>query len=69
MRIEKCPFCGNVDQIDFELTRQTADKEGIPVALCCIQCGAYGPWLYADENGDDVTLMHIAVKAWNRRHY
>ena len=57
-----CPFCGGTEA---ELTTQTEDREGIPVSLVCVGCGAYGPWAYARGTPDQ--LLAVALYQWNNR--
>ena len=54
-----CPFCGSTD---LELQEGTKDREGTPVNLTCVDCGAEGPWAYAD-----MWLEAEAVRMWNER--
>ena len=56
-----CPFCG-ADGGDMEISTGSEDREGIPAAVCCPECGAQGPWDYTDG-----TFMHKPVAAWNKR--
>lgn len=60
-RVE-CPFCGSLD-LDFSFG--TKDREGTPVAVCCADCGANGPYVYLQ----DLAEFDKAIKKWNTRDY
>jgi len=44
--LEPCPFCGSTNLI---LKQSTHDREGVPCAVLCDDCGANGPWNYVHE--------------------
>jgi len=56
-----CPWCGS---IDVGLTTQTTDREGKPVMMLCVDCGAVGPWEYEQDSRQ---YESHALKLWNRR--
>lgn len=59
--LKPCPWCA---KSEAELVWSTPDREGIPVFLRCIHCGASGPWLYA---ADEYEGKFAAVREWNTR--
>jgi Lar family restriction alleviation protein len=59
-----CPFCGSHQQ---ELSLSTPDREGTPVAMCCTDCGALGPWIYVASSSTPGAMMIEASKEWDRR--
>jgi predicted nucleic-acid-binding Zn-ribbon protein len=66
-----CPFCGSTElesrQIDIP------DREGVPMAVLCPDCGCVGPWIYIKQElkttlSERALLEHIAEKSgWNKR--
>lgn len=58
--IKPCPFCGSTD-LDYRTT--TKDREGVPTAVVCCDCGSSGPWVYVQE-GDSLLA---ADREWNKR--
>ena len=59
-----CPFCGEQD--DLELGTGTKDRDGTPVYLSCVTCGAQGPWVY-EESDDSYHQFCSALHHWNIR--
>jgi Lar family restriction alleviation protein len=62
MENKNCPFCGN-SEIDFQYG--TPDREGTPINVICVECGAGGPWVYA--NGSKEKMERKAIVIWNAR--
>jgi Restriction alleviation protein Lar len=44
--LDTCPFCGGASLL---LQQSTPDREGVPCAVLCDDCGALGPWKYVHE--------------------
>lgn len=63
---QKCPFCGGED---LEIGRGTKDSEGWPTYICCVTCGAQGPWVYINDAADTTSTNLIAEKTgWNKQY-
>lgn len=61
MEHAKCPFCGaNTLTVDCV---GSADREGIPKAVVCINCGCQGPWVYEESRDYDYKTW----KVWDER--
>jgi len=64
LALAPCPFCGAKDT---ELQQGTCDREGYPVNLACVECGATGPWVYAPADDTEIQQCRRAADEWNRR--
>jgi len=60
-RVNECPFCGECEDISF---MRTGDM-GLYVAICCENCGAEGPCIFAGESVSD--KVGNAALLWNGR--
>lgn len=60
MEMKPCPFCGNTH---LEFQYGTEDREGIPTAVLCGNCGATGPWAYVRKNAKTDEVVDL----WNSR--
>ena len=56
-----CPFCGAREQELVLL--DVKQRQGFPVALVCIECGAHGPWTYS---ADEAMSVALAEQQWQR---
>lgn len=56
-----CPFCGSDDLVIRAVNDR--DREGLPVAVHCVDCGTQGPWVYIQDGGHP----DKAVDWWNQR--
>lgn len=63
--INPCPFCGSNDTIIR--TIDTEDREGVPVALTCMECGAQGPWAYVSKDLTGCKESVCEITKWNER--
>lgn len=63
-----CPFCGGNDLL---LQSGTRDREGVPIAVVCVDCGATGPWEYVQPSlvltMDNNIERAAIVTGWNER--
>jgi Lar family restriction alleviation protein len=62
MKVKKCPFCKKTN-IDYQFG--TPDREGTPVNVICVECGACGPWIYAKGTQEHMEME--ALLKWNER--
>lgn len=66
-----CPFCGSTELESRQI--DTPDREGVPIAVSCPDCGCVGPWIYIEPElkttlSEKVLLEYIAEKSeWNKR--
>lgn len=58
--LKPCPFCGNIDTLDFQWGCK--DREGTPINVHCGVCGTSGPWIYSEPDTE-----YKAVELWNKR--
>jgi Lar family restriction alleviation protein len=56
-----CPFCGGTTLEVVIIDRR--DREGLPAAMSCPDCGCHGPWDYIP----DETRTEKIVQLWNKR--
>lgn len=61
--LKPCPFCGESNQNNLDYQYGTEDREGTPINVVCMGCGACGPWIYGTTAED----TYDADTAWNRR--
>jgi Lar family restriction alleviation protein len=60
--LKPCPFCGR-KILDY--TYGTKDREGTPVHVACVYCGACGPWRYVELKQDG--WEKAVENEWNAR--
>jgi uncharacterized Zn finger protein len=62
-----CPWCGGTDA--DPVTCGTEDREGVPMALRCMECGSQAPWQYIPKNiaNKDSIVKPMLIKTWNER--
>jgi Lar family restriction alleviation protein len=62
MKANPCPWCECKEVfVDFH----TPDREGMPIAVICSDCGAQGPYDY--YNGTEDEMVSQALAKWNNR--
>ena len=61
MEHKPCPFCGSNELIVEYVGSE--DREGVPMAVTCMNCGCQGPWEYEVSHDYD----YNSWKAWDER--
>jgi Lar family restriction alleviation protein len=67
MEIKPCPFCGSQD-VDL-IQNDIEDREGWPVSIGCMECGASCGFVYTkhNPNTNKEAAFFEALEEWNMR--
>lgn len=62
-----CPWCGSTAPEPRKCGSE--DREGIPMAMFCPECGCQAPWQYIPKNiaDRDSIVIPMLLKTWNER--